>query len=286
MHTFQTEFPDFDPATLPAIPSHWVDSSWRNDACPSFEAGEGLRVWVDYADPANREFPESPRFGLQACEKNEGAALADIVASDLWEDILRHAIAFRFRGVLREWLTPQELAEADTRNRAETDPGICHSHDHCDANMAMADAFEAVMGRGLFPEDGSGMSEADCILWNAAWDIAKAAGLCHRASSEMPCALPRGVRTGGGLTMTYAIAKAAKAALEAAEREASANLRKVPGIGSGPMGLTPDAVKARPDYQAAKAAHDRAFGQLRRFNAGFCRTYKAEMRAERRASGR
>jgi hypothetical protein len=39
--SYREEFPDFDPAAMPAIPQHWGDTSWHNDACPSFDAGNG-----------------------------------------------------------------------------------------------------------------------------------------------------------------------------------------------------------------------------------------------------
>lgn len=35
----------------------------------------------------------------------------------------------------------------------------------------------------------------------------------------------------------------------------------------GPMGLTPDDVKASPEWRKAKARYDRAFANLRAFNA-------------------
>ena len=55
------QFPEFDIATLPTIPSTWVDVSWRNDVCPSWVIGH-LRVWVDFADHKEREFEDGNRF--------------------------------------------------------------------------------------------------------------------------------------------------------------------------------------------------------------------------------
>lgn len=78
------------------------------------------------------------------------------------------AIAEAFAEVLRQWLTREELETIRSRNASQNDPGICHSHDFCDANMAMAPAFEQVTGRE--PESDS---EADASLWNDAWDLAK-----------------------------------------------------------------------------------------------------------------
>lgn len=60
--TYRTEFPDFDPATMPAIPAGWRDQSWHNDLCPSFNAGNGKVVFIDFADPAQREMKEGARF--------------------------------------------------------------------------------------------------------------------------------------------------------------------------------------------------------------------------------
>lgn len=60
--SYREEFPDYDGATLPAIPDGWTDISWRNDDCPSWDAGNGVSVYIDYADPAQREWPENERF--------------------------------------------------------------------------------------------------------------------------------------------------------------------------------------------------------------------------------
>jgi hypothetical protein len=49
----------------------------------------------------------------------------------------------------------------------------------------------------------------------------------------------------------------------------------------GHMGLTPDHVKASPEYQAAKAAHGIAFRRLQDFNSSFVKKFSNELRAER-----
>ena len=82
--------------------------------------------------------------------------------------------------------------------------------------------------------------------------------------------------------MNYAEAKQLKAQLEGNLDVASKALRAIPGIGSGPMGLTPDAVKNSPEYRAASAAYDVAFAALRNFNGQFVKAFKAEYAAERR----
>jgi hypothetical protein len=47
---------------------------------------------------------------------------------------------------------------------------------------------------------------------------------------------------------------------------ASEALRAVPGVASGPLNATPDAVRATLAYRQARAASDRAFRALRVFN--------------------
>lgn len=77
------------------------------------------------------------------------------------------------------------------------------------------------------------------------------------------------------------------AAIEAArlsEREAAARLRAVPGIGAGPMGLTPDSVKAGPAYREARAYHAAAFERLRALNGLAARHYRPQCRAAAIAS--
>lgn len=85
--TFRTEFPDFDAATLPVIPEGWTDASWHNDTCPCFNANNGKIVFIDYADTSLREWPEGPRFTVQA--DPEVADHNDVLFdSDDWNDVL------------------------------------------------------------------------------------------------------------------------------------------------------------------------------------------------------
>lgn len=82
-------------------------------------------------------------------------------------------LAAAFARVLQSYLTPQELAEVNRRNAAETSPDVCHSHDFCDANMAMDAAFSEVFGRSVSDTpDGSAQQQQDFDAWNAAWEIA------------------------------------------------------------------------------------------------------------------
>lgn len=80
---------------------------------------------------------------------------------------LEERIAQEFINVLRTHVTDAEWSCILAANSAETDPRVCHSHDFCDANMAMAEAFRRC---GLGEVD---LQDDNMIaLWNKAWDIA------------------------------------------------------------------------------------------------------------------
>lgn len=90
--TYRTEFPDFPPETMPVIPPHWVDVSWKNDACPSFRVIPDLLVWVDYADPSQREHPESNRFSVQDSHRI-------LIETDDWEEVIKAVDEFIAEGI-------------------------------------------------------------------------------------------------------------------------------------------------------------------------------------------
>jgi len=78
------------------------------------------------------------------------------------------ALAHEFSRILRDWLTEDEIEQVIERNAEVDDPAICASHDFCDANMAMYEAFENIMGH---PVDTQ--SRADAGTWDKAWTMAK-----------------------------------------------------------------------------------------------------------------
>jgi hypothetical protein len=85
-------------------------------------------------------------------------------------------LAKKFSELLRSDHTAEEMEEVIEKNRehkANGDNGICATHDICDANMVMLDAFKSVTGREpSFLTDSE--NEADMPLWNKAWELAKA----------------------------------------------------------------------------------------------------------------
>lgn len=84
----QREFPDFDQSTLPAISANWEDISWHNDTCPSFSASPEVRVYIDYADKALREWEDSRRFGI-VCDGD-----GSMIETDDWDKALTYITKF------------------------------------------------------------------------------------------------------------------------------------------------------------------------------------------------
>lgn len=86
-------------------------------------------------------------------------------------------------------------------------------------------------------------------------------------------------------TPGYPEALARRDALELAVSQCGSALKAFP---RGAMGLTPDAIKSSPEFRAAKEAYNRAFAELRAFNADFVKRYakdEAKRRASRRKAG-
>ncbi len=81
-------------------------------------------------------------------------------------------LAFEFSQGLHSCLTEEQIAEVVRRNLAETSPGICHSHDFCDANMVLHEVF---MKYGMNPVEEGGMDRWG-DLWNRTWNMAKGSG--------------------------------------------------------------------------------------------------------------
>lgn len=83
------EHPNFDQSTLPAdMPAGFDDSTWCNDTCPSFiNEAAGLVIFIDYANPEDREFPETPRFSLGIWD--DGSTGENIIATDDWSEFQR-----------------------------------------------------------------------------------------------------------------------------------------------------------------------------------------------------
>lgn len=82
--------------------------------------------------------------------------------------------------------------------------------------------------------------------------------------------------------MNYLDAKTYKEALYAKNDKASEELQDFDKLGKSEMGMTPDYVKAMPEWKAAKLAYDVSFAELRAFNGWFMKTFKKEVKEEQR----
>lgn len=91
---------------------------------------------------------------------------------------LVEGIAGSFVSRLQAQMTAQQFAEMQNLN-AVADSGICHSHDYCDANEVMADAFTNWTGREV-----DTTNDDDRALWSAAWAYAMTHGLGQDAETE------------------------------------------------------------------------------------------------------
>jgi hypothetical protein len=78
----------------------------------------------------------------------------------------------------------------------------------------------------------------------------------------------------------YVMHKAHNEKLDAITKEHGEALNQFP---RGPMGITPDAVKATPEYQTAKANFNRSFSALRDHNMFMSKNFSKEMKVDRDA---
>ena len=165
-------------ATLEAL--GMKDCSWHNDASPSWMSEEyEVLLYVDAKHKKDREFPETDRFSVLPLDAGGFVIVTADVAmptAEKFVDALMmlpqvERMARAFSRVLREWLSDEELA------------GIASGespHDHCDANMAMHEAFVKVLKREpRCPSDyddgfcSEAEGDADFDVWNAAWSLAE-----------------------------------------------------------------------------------------------------------------
>lgn len=82
----------------------------------------------------------------------------------------------------------------------------------------------------------------------------------------------------------YELAKIEADRLDAEYSEAGKALNEIVNKHGGPRanGLTPDAVKAMPEWQDAKQRLNEAFQRLRNYNSYFVSTFKKEIKANRK----
>jgi hypothetical protein len=81
-HRYKDAFPSFSEASLPTMPSHWEDISYRNDACPCFDTLRSKAVFVDFEHECDRDYEGVKRFSVV---DYEGESL---LHTDDWQEVL------------------------------------------------------------------------------------------------------------------------------------------------------------------------------------------------------
>ncbi len=76
-------------------------------------------------------------------------------------------LAARFANRLAHHVGQATLAKIDQANKRSWDHPGCASHTYCDANLAMFEAFSAIVGHEVNLQ-----SSGDRVLWKEAWDYA------------------------------------------------------------------------------------------------------------------
>lgn len=82
-------------------------------------------------------------------------------------------IAKEFSEILLSWIGEAKMKRVVELNRLQANPSICHSHDFCDANMAMEEAFTNL---GLLtPCDADNTPKGEIVneFWGQVWHLAK-----------------------------------------------------------------------------------------------------------------
>lgn len=201
-----TEFPTF--GALPFDPTQYglADTSWHNDACPSFSVinAKGVHeesLWVEFADKAERE-TGCERFHYSTyCPKGQhNEPLEDLldtedaaVAEQFLKDRLAKRLGDRFAALLRKDIGAKNFKAVQRANlvhKINGENSICASHDFCDANMVMLAAYAEVMS--VKEDDVDPNSEAVLALFTAGWDAAKRDHITEK--HEAPLRAPEVVR--------------------------------------------------------------------------------------------
>ncbi len=85
------------------------------------------------------------------------------VTTDLIENL-----GGKFSEIIKKWLTKEQVVEVVDKNSTPEYKECCATHEYCDPNQAMIDAFNLVVGRDIDPH-----SDSDTLLINEAWDLAR-----------------------------------------------------------------------------------------------------------------
>jgi hypothetical protein len=117
----------------------------------SYIVTSAQRAWLGDFCAAWREAEDREGFPGRSPADNDVDSLSETFVAIVNRDLSEH------------------LVEINRRNTTQDGTGACATHDFCDANLLMHEAFVATMGR-----EPDSASDADAELWGAAWYAAKA----------------------------------------------------------------------------------------------------------------
>jgi len=117
---------------------------------------------------------------------NSSIGVKELIENGQWSCEMRRDLAKEFSKLLREELSNKEIVELNRRNidyRLQGFKGICASHEFCDSNMTMDEAFENTFGFSPFDNNlvqinlneicyGDPMDCGTVELWNSSWRMA------------------------------------------------------------------------------------------------------------------
>jgi hypothetical protein len=174
MMTVHTEFPKFDNIDafnkiLGAVqPLGFEDTSWSNDVSPSIgiydDADEYIfRLWVDFKDPAQREYDDLSVYVMTLGDE-------DIVAANDVDTFVQDVLT-KLTEILAKCYVDELVDKLDPPERDAVREGRAVPNDFYDANESLIVAWDHTFGRSPFDADGH-LNEATLNLFNAAMAIA------------------------------------------------------------------------------------------------------------------
>jgi hypothetical protein len=143
---------------------------------------EGYKVYIDDRYEALKpSLPMAKKFVDDALSGKIKKSSLVPVDEDFLDEFNVLRLAHEFAAELKKSIDEKKMAALKAANPKLKNPEMCCSHDYCDANMVMADAFKGVFGREplIAPADESDAAqaafEADHKMIYVAWKCTKAA---------------------------------------------------------------------------------------------------------------
>ncbi len=152
-----TDSPEFKRIGSIIVPNQKMGSLQKGEFM-NFETTSGLKVKIKRI--AGRYFyDDGTAYVAPKLAKGGAVDKSDTTTTKL---------AKEFSAILRSWLTPEQLTEINQKNETAAYTNADATHDYCDPNQAMIDAFEKVFGKEI-----DFQSDEDSEIINTAWALAR-----------------------------------------------------------------------------------------------------------------